>query len=149
MLAADFSFGQFLAISCRFKNLKLSSLNFALNFRENNQNFCPLDVLVCCCAANQYSEFVCVFFKYFKKQCTLQGLTRYIVTLQWFIPINMISKPLGDFVYEIFDSWNLVGSLLTGRYFWKLSHFKNKIIPNPTPGKLKLKFSKIRKANHN
>ena len=61
-----FSFSHFLATSCRFSKLRLSLFNFALIFGKNKSNFCRLDALVCCCAANQYSEIACVFSKILK-----------------------------------------------------------------------------------
>ena len=47
-----FSFGHFLASSC-FQTLRLRSFNSALHFGQNKSRFCRLNVLVCCCAANQ------------------------------------------------------------------------------------------------
>ena len=41
-----FSLSYFLVTYCRFSNLRLNSLNFALKFRYNKPNFCHLDVLV-------------------------------------------------------------------------------------------------------
>ena len=66
-----FSLRHFLATSCCFENFRLSSLNSALNFGSNKSFFCRLDVLVCCCAANQYSGNCLHFFKNFEKQCAL------------------------------------------------------------------------------
>ena len=65
-----FNFSHFLVFSCHFYNLKLISLNFALHFGGKKSNFCCLNVLVCCCPANHYSEIACAFS--FKKQCALR-----------------------------------------------------------------------------
>ena len=44
-----FSFSHFLAISCYFWKLRLSSFNSRVNFKWNKPNVCRLNVLVCCC----------------------------------------------------------------------------------------------------
>ena len=62
-----FSFSHFfLKTSCCFYKLRLSSFNSALNSRQNKSHFCHLNVLVCCCTANQYSKIACFFSKALK-----------------------------------------------------------------------------------
>ena len=68
-----FSFSRFSAISSCFQNLRLSSLNSELNFGQNKSNLCGQDVLVCCCAANQYSEIGCNFSKILKNNACSKG----------------------------------------------------------------------------
>ena len=61
-----FSFSHFLSASFPFFKLKLSSLNFALNFAKSQPHFSRLNVLVCCCTANPSSVIACVFSKILK-----------------------------------------------------------------------------------
>lgn len=60
-----FSFTHFLVTSCYFQKKK-SSLNSALNFRLKKLNFCSLNVLACCCEANENSKIASIFSKIVK-----------------------------------------------------------------------------------
>ena len=53
--------------------LRVSSLDYALNFMQNKPNFCRLNVLACCCAANQYSEITFTFSKILKHSVVSKG----------------------------------------------------------------------------
>ena len=68
-----FSFGQHFSPFYCFLNLRLSSLNCELNFEQKKSNLCRLDVLVCCCVKNQYSEIGCVFYKALKNSARSKG----------------------------------------------------------------------------
>ena len=46
---------------------RLSSLNFALNFKSNKPNFCCLNVQLYYCAANQYNKIACKVQRNFSK----------------------------------------------------------------------------------
>ena len=67
----SFSFTHFWATSCCFYNLRLSPLKSEVWIKEVKN--CSLDVLVCCCAANQYWEIDCVFSKILKNSARSKG----------------------------------------------------------------------------
>ena len=58
-----FDFFNIWATSCGFQKLELSLSKYALSFNSNEPYFCCLNVLVCCCAANQQSKYTSLFPK--------------------------------------------------------------------------------------
>ena len=68
-----FSFSHFLGTSSLFWKLKLSSLNIELNFLQNESNFSRLNVIVCFCQVNQYSDTGCVLEKVLKNMACSKG----------------------------------------------------------------------------
>ena len=68
-----FSFRHFWASSSYFQILRVTSLNSALNSRLKKPSFCRLNVLVCCCAANQYSKITFIFSKILKYSAESKG----------------------------------------------------------------------------
>ena len=60
---ALFGFCNFQATCCEFSKLGVTYLDSKLNFESIEQVFWRLNVLVCCCAASQYSEITCIFLR--------------------------------------------------------------------------------------
>ena len=56
-----FCFSHVLATSSSFQKNGQGLLDSALNFKKSKPQFCVISVLVCCCAANQYSEIGRIF----------------------------------------------------------------------------------------
>ena len=62
-----FSFSELFTIFCPSWNIRPSPLHSGLHSKLSRWNFCRLDALVCCCAANQYSEIGSHFSKIKRK----------------------------------------------------------------------------------
>ena len=65
---AFFGFYNFWATSCGFWKLGVSSFSSKLNFEYIERDFWRLHVLVCCYAANQYTEITSIFFLRFQTE---------------------------------------------------------------------------------
>ena len=62
-------FGYFLLLL----EIKTKFIKFCTKFYVKQVNFCRLHVLVCCCAANQYSEIASIFSKNLKNRARSRG----------------------------------------------------------------------------